>query len=148
MATRDYTARPHGYTPCIVHDMPVMDHRSIFIALAALMVSTSSFAQSRSAKPGETVTVSVTASCIEGKTKTGEQTRRGMAAADTSVLPLGTVIRLTGLKEYNGTYTIEDTGRAIKGNDVDIFLPDCKAAKTFGRQDGRAQIERLGAGKK
>jgi 3D (Asp-Asp-Asp) domain-containing protein len=85
--------------------------------------------------------VSVTAYCVKGQTDSGTQTRRGIVAADPSVLPLGTVVRIDGLRGgYNGTYTVADTGRAIKGNDVDIFVPDCDAAKRFGRQTGRVRV--------
>src|SRR5687767_10046677 len=85
--------------------------------------------------------VSVTAYCVKGKTDAGTQTRPGIVAADPGVLPLGTVVRINGLRGgYNGTYTVTDTGRAVKGNDVDIFVPDCAAAKRFGRQTGRVRV--------
>lgn len=87
--------------------------------------------------------VSVTAYCIKGETASGVHTRRGIVAADPDVLPLGTVIRLSGLGRHNGRYVVRDTGREIKGNDVDIFMPDCDAAKEFGRQQGRARIVRV-----
>jgi 3D (Asp-Asp-Asp) domain-containing protein len=87
--------------------------------------------------------VSVTAYCIKGETASGLRTRRGIVAADPEVLPLGTVIRLSGLERHNGRYVVRDTGREIKGNDVDIFMPDCGAAKEFGRQQGRARIVRV-----
>ena len=87
--------------------------------------------------------VSVTAYCISGETASGVGTRRGIVAADPDVLPLGTIIRLSGLERHNGRYVVRDTGREIKGNDVDIFMPDCDAAKEFGRQQGRARIVRL-----
>ena len=87
--------------------------------------------------------VSVTAYCIKGETASGVRTRRGIVAADPDVLPLGTVIRLSGLERHNGRYVVRDTGREIKGNDVDIFMPDCDAAKEFGRQHGRARIVRV-----
>jgi 3D (Asp-Asp-Asp) domain-containing protein len=94
-------------------------------------------------KVGDRLRMSVTAYCIEGETKSGVQTRRGIVAADPRVLPIGTVIRIDGLKRYNGTYTVQDTGRTIKGRELDIFMPDCRAAKRFGRQQGRARVIRL-----
>jgi rare lipoprotein A len=97
----------------------------------------------RGPKRGDTLKVAVTAYCIEGETRSGEQTRRGVVAADPAVLPMDTVIRLSGLERYNGRYSVQDTGRKVKGNVIDIFVPDCKAAKAFGRQQGRARIERM-----
>lgn len=107
------------------------------------------FAAATSAQPqrGDRIKVSVTAYCIEGETKSGVQTRRGIVAADPDVLPIGTVVRVDGLKSHNGRYIVQDTGRAIKGRELDIFMPDCNAAKRFGRQEGRARVIRVGKGK-
>lgn len=76
-----------------------------------------------------------TAYCQSGITATGGVTRKGIVAADPRVLPAGTVIRLdTPLPRYSGTYRVEDTGAAVKGRVVDIYIPDCAAAKRFGRR--------------
>jgi 3D (Asp-Asp-Asp) domain-containing protein len=101
----------------------------------------------RAGKPrvGDVLKVSVTAYCVEGETKSGIQTRRGIVAADPSVLPIGTVVRISGLERLNGRYTVQDTGRAIKGRELDIFVPDCREAERFGRQDGRARIMKRGS---
>jgi hypothetical protein len=59
------------------------------------------------------------------------------------VLPLGSVEQLDGLTgEYDGTYTVQDTGRTVKGHEIDIFIPDCDRAKQFGRQDARVRVVR------
>lgn len=97
-------------------------------------------------KRGDRIKVSVTAYCIEGETKSGVQTRRGIVAADPNVLPIGTIVRVEGLKSHNGRYIVQDTGRAIMGRELDIFMPDCSAAKRFGRQEARARIVRVGKG--
>jgi len=34
----------------------------------------------------------------------------------------------------DGRYTVLDTGRRIKGREIDVFIPQCAAAKRFGRQ--------------
>jgi 3D (Asp-Asp-Asp) domain-containing protein len=89
------------------------------------------------------MTVSATAYCIAGITQSGARTRRGILAADPRVLPLGTVVRVSGLpRRYNGTYTVADTGKAVKGREIDIFISDCDAAKRFGRQDARVRVLR------
>jgi 3D (Asp-Asp-Asp) domain-containing protein len=87
--------------------------------------------------------VSATAYCIAGETRSGIQTRKGILAADPRVLPLGTVVHVQGLRGgYNGTYTVADTGKAVKGREIDIFIADCRAAKRFGRQEARLRIVR------
>ena len=89
---------------------------------------------------------SVTAYCTAGITDGGARTSRGIAAADPRVLPFGSRIRLDGLPgRYNGTYVVADSGRAITGTDIDIFIANCTEAKRFGRQRTRVRVVRLGA---
>lgn len=96
-------------------------------------------------KAGDAFAVSATAYCLDGETRAGTETRRGIVAADPNVLPLGTVIRVTGLdRRHNRRYVVEDTGRAIKGREIDIYVPSCTAAKDFGRQDARVRVVRVG----
>ncbi len=95
--------------------------------------------------PIRTLQVEVTAYCDQGETASGVQTRRGIVAADPDVLPLGSRIRVEGLAgRHNGTYDVEDTGSAVKGRIIDIFMADCDAAKRFGRQTARVQVLRVG----
>jgi len=90
--------------------------------------------------------VSVTAYCVEGKTDAGTNTRPGIVAADPNVLPLGSVVQLDGLTGgYDDTYTVQDTGRTVKGHEIDIFIPDCDRAKQFGRQEARVRVVRRGS---
>jgi len=92
-----------------------------------------------------TLQVEVTAYCDQGETASGVQTRRGIVAADPDVLPLGSRIRVEGLAGgHNGTYDVQDTGSAVKGRIIDIFMADCRAAKRFGRQTARVQVLRVG----
>ena len=51
-------------------------------------------------------------------------------AADLEVLPLGTRIMIDGV-----IYTVEDTGKAIRGHIVDIFFDSHQEALEFGRQE-------------
>ena len=50
-------------------------------------------------------------------------------AADTNILPFGTEIRLNG-----DTYTVQDTGGAIKGNRIDLYFDSHEDALAFGVQ--------------
>jgi len=58
----------------------------------------------------------------------------GVAAADPNVLPLGTIIRVTGAGRYDGSYRVLDTGPRVRRRQVDLYIPDCAAARRFGRR--------------
>lgn len=51
-------------------------------------------------------------------------------AVDTDVIPLGSVVVVPGL----GTFVAHDTGGAIRGNIVDVYLPTKAACFDWGRQ--------------
>jgi 3D (Asp-Asp-Asp) domain-containing protein len=89
----------------------------------------------RAANPrGERIRLVATAYCQTGKTASGVRVRSGMVAADPRVFPFGTVLRILEPGEVEGTYTVTDTGTAIKGRMLDIFMPDCVRATRFGRR--------------
>jgi 3D (Asp-Asp-Asp) domain-containing protein len=74
-----------------------------------------------------------TAYCLKGRTATGGSVRRGIVAADRRVLPLGTRIQISA-GAYSGIYTVTDTGGAVKGRTIDIWVPSCSEANRFGRR--------------
>jgi 3D (Asp-Asp-Asp) domain-containing protein len=76
---------------------------------------------------------SATAYCLRGRTATGGSVRRGIVAADPRVLPLGTRIQLNA-GSYSGSYIVADTGGAVKGRKLDIWVPSCAEAIRFGRR--------------
>ena len=82
-----------------------------------------------------------TAYCLKGRTATGGSVRRGIVAADPRVLPLGSRIQLSA-GSYSGTYTVADTGGAVKGRKLDIWMPSCGEAVRFGRRN--VKVSRLG----
>ena len=85
--------------------------------------------------------VSATAYCLRGKTSTGDHVRKGVVAADPRVLPVGTVFRISGGgKSTRGTYRVADRGAAVKGHEIDIFMPSCREAERFGRRRVRLEI--------
>ena len=55
----------------------------------------------------------------------------GTVAVDPKVIPLGTKVKIDGLPHI---YRAEDTGKAIKGNRIDIWFPNHNQAKEFGIQ--------------
>ena len=74
-----------------------------------------------------------TAYCLKGRTALGHGVRRGIIAADPRVLRLGSRINL-GAGAYSGEYLVSDTGGAVKGNKIDIWMPSCAEARRFGRR--------------
>ncbi len=80
-----------------------------------------------------------TAYCLKGRTATGEYVRQGFVAADPKVLPLGTMVHIEAGK-YTGVYRVADTGGAIKGNKIDIYVPNYQEAKQFGRKRIKVKV--------
>ena len=69
-----------------------------------------------------------------GITASGTKARPGTAAVDPNVIPLGTKLYIAstdGSPDY-GFATAEDTGGAIKGNRIDLFMEDSKDCYNFG----------------
>jgi 3D (Asp-Asp-Asp) domain-containing protein len=87
-----------------------------------------------------------TAHAQQGTTADGGRSREGVVAADPSVLPLGSRIRVIGAGEYSGVYLVKDTGPAVKGKQIDIYMESHKEAQQFGRR--RVTIEVLEMGGK
>jgi 3D (Asp-Asp-Asp) domain-containing protein len=88
---------------------------------------------------------SVTAYCTGRTTQSGARVKPGMAAADPRVLPVGSTIRVDGQgRAYDGVYTVTDTGRAIKGRELDLYLADCDEAEQFGRRTMSVAVIRRG----
>lgn len=69
-----------------------------------------------------------------------------MAASDPRVIPTGSVIRVhsTGHPQFDGIYVVEDTGPAIKGRIVDLYMWSCHEALQFGRRVIRVEVLRQG----
>jgi 3D (Asp-Asp-Asp) domain-containing protein len=84
-----------------------------------------------------------TAYCLKGQTAAGVPVRRGIIAADPKVLPLGSVVRIIA-GQYSGIYTVMDTGGAIRGQRVDIFLPSRSEAMRFGSRKIKVEVLRRG----
>ena len=83
---------------------------------------------------GRTLQVRVTAYNLGSgaRTATGTTARFGTVAVDPQVIPLGSRLLIQG---YEGTvFVAEDTGAAIRGNIVDVWLDDAVAAGRFGTQ--------------
>ena len=77
---------------------------------------------------------------ISGITKTGVDLNANrnakVIAVDPSVIPLGTKVYVEGY----GEATAEDTGGAIKGHKIDVFIPDKKDAFNWGVKTEKVKI--------
>jgi 3D (Asp-Asp-Asp) domain-containing protein len=89
-----------------------------------------------------------TAYSLRGRTRSGVYVRRGVIAADPRVLPLGTVVQLRAGNNYSGVYTVHDTGGAIKGRIIDIWMPSSREARRFGRQRVKLVVLQYPRGRK
>ncbi|HYG80906.1 MAG TPA: 3D domain-containing protein [Pyrinomonadaceae bacterium] len=85
------------------------------------------------------VTFTATAYSLRGRTASGRQVSRGIIAADRRVLPLGTRVRLTA-GSYSGEYLVADTGGAVRGRKIDIWMPSTSEAMRFGRRPVKLTI--------
>jgi hypothetical protein len=65
-------------------------------------------------------------------------------AADRSILPLNSRIRIYGAGRYSGDYTVEDTGAKVDGHHIDVYMPSRIAAKKFGRQRVKVVVLKYG----
>lgn len=80
-----------------------------------------------------------TAYCLRGRTASGANVRNGIVAADPRVLPLGSRITMNAGK-YSGTYLVADTGGAIRGNKLDVWVSSCSEARRFGRRTVKIKV--------
>ena len=95
--------------------------------------------------PGARLAFSATAYCKGVQTKSGVAAQTGVAAADPELLPVGSVVEIDSLPpKYNGIYTVLDTGPAIQGREVDLYMWSCNEALEFGRQPIHLTVLRLG----
>lgn len=96
-------------------------------------------------QPGVQLPFTATAYCKGEVTAAGTAARTGIAAADPAILPLGSVVRIDQREpRYSGIWTVLDTGPAVRGREVDLYLWSCVEAIAFGRRPVRVTVLRLG----
>jgi 3D (Asp-Asp-Asp) domain-containing protein len=95
--------------------------------------------------PGTRLRFAASAYCTGEITASGVAVRTGIAAADPDILPTGSVIQLDKVgTQYDGVYTIMDTGPVIKGRKIDIYTRSCDEATRFGVRAVQVFVLRLG----
>ena len=105
-------------------NLPLVDDSNKSLVKKTVMVS------GRGASKGA---FSATAYCLKGRTAMGHGVRRGIIAADPRVLKLGSQVYIDA-GAYSGNYLVSDTGGAIKGKKIDIWVGNCGEAVRFGRR--------------
>ena len=120
-----------------------------FVLLYEATVSDSRLAERRAATaqpaPGAHLRYAATAYCKGTTTASGVLVRRGIAAADPALLPVGSVVQMdSGDSRYDGVYTIMDTGPAVQGREIDLYMWSCHEALAFGRRPVTLIVLRLG----
>ncbi len=95
--------------------------------------------------PGARLAFSATAYCKGITTTSGVAVQSGVAAADPELLPVGSVIEMDSAESrYNGIYTVMDTGPAVQGRQIDVYMWNCNEALRFGRRPIHLVVLRLG----
>ena len=80
-----------------------------------------------------------TAYSLRGRGASGMGVRKGTIAADPRVLPFGTRVRLEA-GPWSGEYVVTDTGGAIKGRKIDVWVPSNGEACRFGRRQVKLTV--------
>jgi 3D (Asp-Asp-Asp) domain-containing protein len=97
------------------------------------------------AAPGVRLPFGATAYCKGLTTAAGVAAQAGVAAADPTLLPLGSIVQVDAPEtKYDGIYSILDTGPAIQGRLIDIYMWSCHDALKFGRRPVHLTVLRLG----
>lgn len=121
-----------------VYETTIRDSR--YAARQATMAETASIPQ-----PGSRLRFTATAYCKGETTASGVSVRTGIAAADPALLPVGTVVRIdTPDEKFDGIWTVMDTGPAVQGRTVDLYVWSCHEALRFGRRPIQLEVLRLG----
>jgi 3D (Asp-Asp-Asp) domain-containing protein len=126
----------------IVHP-PVIVQSPVLLPGAVVQGATTRWYLASYAPPryGEPVPIEMTAYCLtRTTTRRGRYVRAGIVAADPRLFPLSRYVELYDGRRYLGRFLIDDTGRLIKGNIIDVWMPTCREAKIFGRRKGIAVL--------
>jgi 3D (Asp-Asp-Asp) domain-containing protein len=121
---------------------PVVVYAPIRLDGALVLGAARDWAVNRDAplRYGDPVPVELTAYCLRGLTRRDHYVREGIIASDPKVFPLGRYLEVYVGKMYYGRFLIDDTGKAIKRNRLDIWTPTCREARLFGRTKGTAVL--------
>jgi 3D (Asp-Asp-Asp) domain-containing protein len=134
-------------TPSIADNARKQETKQNPVEMLGKVGSEDSTASTRVDEPKPLVAASpyvATAYSLRGRTASGRMVSRGVIAADPSVLPLGSRVRLDH-PGYSGEYIVADTGGAIRGRRIDIWTPSSGEAMRFGRRTVKLTVLSYGA---
>ncbi len=80
-----------------------------------------------------------TAYSLGGRTASGLPVGKGIIAADRTVIPLGSRVRIEA-GSYSGEYLVADTGGGVRGRRIDVWVPSTREACRFGRRSVRLTV--------
>jgi 3D (Asp-Asp-Asp) domain-containing protein len=96
-------------------------------------------------EPGVRLMSMATAYCKGLVTSAGVAVQSGIAAADPAFLPIGSIVQMDFDEDhYDGIYAVLDTGPALDGREVDVYMWNCNEALQFGRRPVQLTVIRLG----
>ena len=81
---------------------------------------------------------------MEGLGASGKWSHPGTVAADRTILPLNTRIRIYGACATRATIRLKTPGRKVDGHHIDVDMPSRVAAKKFGRQRVKVLVLKYG----
>ncbi|MDB4915592.1 MAG: hypothetical protein JWM95_3236 [Gemmatimonadetes bacterium] len=143
-------SRPVLAPPPILFE-PTVVYATLRLDGALVRGAAANWAMNRGARLryGDPVPVLITAYCLKGRTRRDRYVREGIVAADPRLFPLARYLEIYVGKAYWGRFLIDDTGKRIKGNRLDIWTATCPQARTFGSRRGIAVLvpRPRGAGK-
>ena len=86
--------------------------------------------------------MTATAYCSGTTTATGMKVRYGVVAVDPRVIPLGSRLYIESANGnwIYGTAIAADTGGAVKGNIIDLYVESYNDAIQFGRRQAKVYI--------
>jgi len=114
--------------------------------LLALVICYADKAYSRAPKPNLNGRYIATAYSQTGTTKSGLYTHDHVIAADPTILPVGSRIKVRHAGRYSGEYVVADTGQKIVGRKLDIYIPNTKECMRFGKRRVKVTVIELGDG--
>jgi 3D (Asp-Asp-Asp) domain-containing protein len=88
-----------------------------------------------------------TAYSLRGRTASGRMVGKGVIAADRRILPLGSRVRIDA-GAYTGEYVVADTGGAVRGRKIDVWVPSTGEAMRFGRRSVKLTVLTYGGARK
>jgi len=118
-----------------------------FLLAMAMVALVSALDPAAFARTNGPYRVEATAFALRGRTRAGTRPHGGIVSADSTFLPLGTRIRVTGAGQFSGIYLVTDTGAKVVGRHIDIYVPSRKLAERFGRKLVFVSVLKWGPGK-